>query len=124
VVQGAWQTKRLGGAATENTATVSLGMEAAGELYWNFGLWGVLPGMFILGSTFGLLWRMAGANPQFDAIKSLLYYQIAIGTLNLPEFTSRIVSFVALALFFGAILMLRPKGKRSKHMVFARLGEA
>lgn len=101
VIKGAWFAYYTGGSPREAESTYSVGMEAAGELYWNFGIAAVLVGMFVLGAMFGGLWRMAGYDTRFDPAHHLLYMTIALGMVNLPEASSRYVSCIALFLIFG-----------------------
>jgi hypothetical protein len=49
VNRGLWFTSYIGLSHTEETATSSTGMTAAGELYWQYGYFAVLAGGFLLG---------------------------------------------------------------------------
>ena len=80
--RGQFLTKELGMSADETTATTSTGQTAAGELYWNFGWFGVLVGMYVVGAAIsGLWWRSSGANPSS-------------GVLEMTAFTGVTMSFV------------------------------
>ena len=120
VVRGAWFTSYLGSSAREGDSTSSVGMEAAGELYWNFGFSGVVVGMFVLGAMFGGIWRMAGANPAMQPLHMSLYMLNALTMMNLPEAASRMASCIAVFLFFGVIFTLMRPMRRTKMMVFRR----
>jgi len=112
VTRGAWFTAYLGFSAREEEATTSTGMDAAGELYWNFGVPGAFFGMLLLGAMFGLLWRLAGIAPLQDPIRLLLYISLAFGVTNMPEAASRYVSCIAQLMVFGVVLKIRDLRKR------------
>ncbi len=97
VTRGAWFSTRLGLSDTEGDATTSLGMSAVGELYWNFGTFGVLLGMFAIGCGIGMLWRMAGADPRGKPIHMLLYVSLMLAMPDMPE---AVTVFVSLTLSF------------------------
>lgn len=109
VSQSAWFTYYLGFAPSPEKATVSVGMTATGELYWNFGIPGVIIGMFIIGLGFSGLWRLAGLNPQNSIISLLLYINILFGMPNMGEFGSVITTFVLTYLVFKAAYLFRDK---------------
>jgi hypothetical protein len=69
VSRGAWFTAYLGAAHSEDTATSASALTAEGELYWNFGLAGMIAGMAVLGWLIGrLVWQTAGADPRINPI--------------------------------------------------------
>lgn len=120
VGRGSWFTSYLGNSARESDSTTSIGMEAAGELYWNFGYPGVVVGMFVLGAMFGGIWRMTGANPATQPLHMSLYMLNSLTMMNLPEAASRLASCIAIGLFFGTIFFLMRPRKTSAMMVFRR----
>jgi hypothetical protein len=105
VMKGAWFAVYTGGSISEEESNLSVGMEAAGELYWNFGLPGVFVGMVLLGSMFGGLWRMAGYDTRANPAHHWLHMSISLGMVNLPEASSRYVSCVALFFIFGSMFV-------------------
>jgi hypothetical protein len=107
VSRGAWFTTYLGIAPREAEATTSTGMTAVGEWYWNFGVLGVVVGMFLTGSLLSGLWRLAGSYPIHQPANMVLYVALIINVLNLADATSPIVSAVALYLLFGSLIYLR-----------------
>jgi hypothetical protein len=107
VSRGAWFSTYLGMAAREAEATTSTGMTAIGEWYWNFGLLGVVVGMFLTGALLSGLWRLAGSNPIHRPANMVLYVALIINVLNLPDATSPIVSNAASYLLFGTLIYLR-----------------
>ena len=112
VSRGAWFTAFLGAAAREEEATTSTGISATGELYWNFGLPGVAIGMCGIGLFYGLLWRMAGANPQ-KPLHMLLYVLVSIpGMLDMPEAVTVYGGILSQFLLFGAVFYVMEMGRR------------
>ena len=106
VTRGAWFSTRLGLFNTEAEATTAIGMTAVGELYWNFGSWGVLLGMLAIGGFQGLLWRMAGADPRGKPIHMLLYVTIVLSMVDMPEAVTVFVSIAVTFLTFKAAFVL------------------
>lgn len=109
VTQSTWFTYYLGFAPSPEKATTALGMTATGELYWNFGITGVILGMFILGLGFSGLWRLAGSYPQYSIISMLLYINILFGMPNMSEFGSVVTTFVLTYLVFKSAYFIRDK---------------
>jgi hypothetical protein len=105
VTRGAWFSTRLGLFNTEADATTSIGMTAAGELYWNFGTLGVLLGMLAIGCGHGILWRMAGSDPRGKPIHMLLYVSIMLGMSDMPEAVTVLVSLAVTFLTFRAAFL-------------------
>jgi hypothetical protein len=121
MVRGAWFTSYLGNSARETDSTTSIGMEAAGELYWNFGYVGVILGMFVLGAMFGVLWRMSGANPAMQPLHMLLYFLNALTMMNIPEAASRMASCVLMMICFGVLFSLMRPRQQARTKVFQRI---
>lgn len=107
VSRGAWFTTYLGLAPRPQEATSSTGMTAFGEWYWNFGIFGELAGMFLVGILLGGLWRLVGSYPIFEPLKMLLYAAILVDSVMLPEASSVLVTMVALYALFGGAVFLR-----------------
>jgi hypothetical protein len=97
VTRGAWFSSYLGLYDTEADATTAIGMTAAGELYWNFGIIGVLVGMIAIGCALGFLWNLASADPRGRPIHMLLYVSIM---LSMPDMAEAVQVFVTLAVTF------------------------
>lgn len=106
VTRGAWFTSYLGFSADEESSTTSTGISATGELYWNFGLPGVLLGMFGIGAGYGMLWALAREDPRSNPFAMLLYFMLIVKMPNMPEAGSVIVGIVILAILFVPIIFL------------------
>jgi hypothetical protein len=102
VTRGAWFSTQLGLFESEADATTSIGMTAVGELYWNFGILGVLVGMLVIGCFQGMLWRMAGADPRGKPIHMLLYVTIMLSMTDMPEAVTVLASLAVTFLTFKA----------------------
>jgi hypothetical protein len=97
VTRGAWFSAYLGLYDTEADATTAIGMTAVGELYWNFGIIGVVIGMIAIGCALGFLWKLASADPRGRPIHMLLYVSVMLAT---PDMAEAVQVFVTLALTF------------------------
>lgn len=106
VTRGAWFTMYLGGASSEAEATTATALTAAGELYWNFGTWGVIAGMILVGALVGVMWRVAGASPQVDPLRMLLYFNCIIAVVDNAEAGVMVVGIVHRILLLGSIIWL------------------
>lgn len=109
VAQGAWFAYYLGFAPSPERSTVSLGITATGELYWNFGFTGVIIGMFLVGIGFSGLWRLSGVNPHYSVLSMLLYINILFGMPAMSEFGSVITTFAITFLVFKSAYFIRDK---------------
>ncbi|MBI3657592.1 MAG: hypothetical protein HY232_14360 [Acidobacteria bacterium] len=121
VTRGAWFAYYVGFAPSEEESTMSLGITATGELYWNFGVAGVVVGMFTLGCLMGLLWRMAGADPRGNPLYMLLYVITMLSMVNMSEAVTVLVTVAVAFLTFKAAfiaLSLLRRPDRRPHVVF------
>jgi hypothetical protein len=119
VSRGAWFTTYLRMAPREAEATTSTGMTTVGEWYWNFGVAGVIGGMFLTGLLLSGLWRIAGSYPIHQPANMVLYVGLITNVFSLPDATSPIVSSIALYLLFGSLIYLSKS--RQKMATPARL---
>jgi hypothetical protein len=108
VTQGAWFTFYLGSAASPDAATTSIGMTATGELYWNFGVFGVVIGMFLIGLAIGTLWRLAGPDPRRSPFRMLLYLVLTLNMPNMAEAVSTLAGLIATGALFVFLLKVVP----------------
>jgi hypothetical protein len=104
--KSSWFTVYLGFSPREAEATTATGITATGELYWNFGIIGVVSGMLFIGILIGAVWRLAGADPRGKLLHTLLYTSVLAGIVNMPEAVTTIAFWVADFLIFGAIFLL------------------
>jgi hypothetical protein len=108
VTRGTWFNYYLGGAevadpTTSSTPLTSVGQTATGELYWNFGIPGVVVGMAIIGILLGGLWRMAGEAPNDSPMQMLLYVSVMLNMPNMSEAGSVILACISNLVVFGSI---------------------
>jgi hypothetical protein len=115
VTRGAWFSMQLGLFDSEAEATTAIGMTAVGELYWNFGILGVLVGMFAIGCFQGMLWRMAGADPRGKPIHMLLYVAIVLSMADMPEAVTAFVSLAVTFLTFKGVFVVIDLVGRQRH---------
>jgi hypothetical protein len=103
VTQGGWFAYyALFGVSSERSNT-SLGITAIGELFWNFGITGVIVGMFFIGALFGGLWRLAGIDPRDSVLSMLLYINLLF---FMPAMAEAVTVFVGVVIFFLAFKTL------------------
>jgi len=107
VSRGAWFTAYLGFSNSAAEATTSTGMTSPGEWYWNFGIPGVIAGMFVTGLLMGGLWRLAGDYPIPRPINLLLYAGVTLQIVALSEAMSPIIGCIALYVVFGPVFVYR-----------------
>jgi hypothetical protein len=113
VSRGAWFTMYLGASYREEESTSSTGITAVGELYWNFGIPGVVIGMLGIGLGYGLLWRMAGENPVYEPLHMILYIMVAIGgMIDMPEAVTVYAGILSQLLIFGALFHVLDVSRR------------
>jgi hypothetical protein len=104
--KGSWFTAYLGFSPRESEATTSTGITATGELYWNFGIPGVVLGMLFIGMLIGAVWRLAGADPRGNLLHMLLYTSLLLDIMNMPEAVTTAGFWIAEFLVFGAVFLL------------------
>jgi hypothetical protein len=106
VSRAGWFTYYLGLSESPASATTGTGQSAQGELYWNFGLAGVVIGMFFIGSLLGGLWRLAGTDPHRKPVRMMLYVLTTVEMQMLVEAGTAIDAAIARFLIFGTALWL------------------
>ncbi len=105
IAPGAWFTYHLGLSSSPENATTSTAMSAVGELYWNFGLPGVVGGMFLLGSLYaGVVWRLAGASPARAPLRMLAYLNAMLWASGEQEASTAVVYVIAYFVLMKLIL--------------------
>ena len=104
--KSSWFTVYLGFSPREAEATTATGITATGELYWNFGIIGVVSGMLFIGILIGAVWRLAGADPRGKLLHMLLYTSLLVEIMNMPEAVTTTAYWIADFLIFGAVFLL------------------
>jgi hypothetical protein len=110
--KGSWFTVYLGFSPREPEATTSTGITATGELYWNFGIVGVVLGMLFIGMLIGAVWRLAGADPRGKLLHMVLYTSLLLDIMNMSEAVTVVAFWAAEFLIFGMVFFMlesRPK---------------
>ncbi len=116
VSRGTWFNYYLGGARTEREAMgqTSIGQTATGELYWNFGVPGVVLGLGLIGALFGLLWRLATSHPERDPVRMLLYISVTFSMIDMSEAGTTLVGFTFRAVVLVPTLFLLDRVTRQQ----------
>jgi len=107
VIRGGWFTFMLGMADSPDLATTNTAQYAAGELYWNFGLPGVLMGMALIGALVGRLWQMAGSDPHRDPLRMMLYIMLMLSLQEMSEAGTMLVGVISNYLVFGIAIRVQ-----------------
>lgn len=97
--RGGWFAHYIGQVESDQS-TMSLGITATGELFWNFGIIGIVAGMLFIGLLLGGLWNLAGADPRGDLFRMLLYVNVTLTMPNMAEAVTVVSTVVATYLVF------------------------
>lgn len=108
---GKWFTVYLGFSSREEDATTSSAMTAAGELYWNFAVPGVILGTLIQYLLYGYLWVLAERCGKATLLGSLLLITSVTST-NVGEFSGSIVFVLGIYTLLVPVF-LWPRFKKS-----------
>lgn len=117
VTRGSWFTSYLGGSGSEEESKTSTGMYSAGELYWNFGMPGVVFGMFIMGAMFSYLASVVGDGPQQRVIPMIIFMDVVARIVEQAAATEVFVLLVYLCIaamiysYFETTLNARRRSK-------------
>jgi hypothetical protein len=106
VTRGAWFSVYLGQGGKEEEATTATGQTAIGELYWNFGVAGVVLGMLLLGAAVGLLWRISGTVPEADPLRMMLFFSTILVMIDTAEAVGPLVGIIHRILMMGPLIWL------------------
>lgn len=105
VTQGVWFTEYIGFPAHAGQPTLSLGITATGELYWNFGFVGILIGMLTIGALLGMLWRLAVEAGIFANVASMtLYVIVMVNMPNMAEAGSTLIGILGHGIILGGAI--------------------
>ncbi|MDF2454527.1 MAG: hypothetical protein K0R51_520 [Cytophagaceae bacterium] len=104
IAQGVWFALRIGKAYIhegETNANNSINMTSAGELYLNFGLVGVMVGMFFIGGLCAYMWQISGfevsANNVLGGMFGLYLFYLATSTFGIDlQFFVTMISYFLL----------------------------
>lgn len=110
--RGHYFTASIGGASDASLATTSTGQTAAGELYWNFGWFGVFVGMYLLGAAIsGFWWGAAGADPRRGLLEMAAYSGAMLSFVTGTGATAgtAFVGAVAAGIFWRAAIFVRDR---------------
>ena len=110
--RGQYFTARIGGASDASLATTSTGQTAAGELYWNFGWFGVFIGMYLLGAAIsGFWWGAAGADPRRGLLEMAAYSGAMLSFVTGTGATAgtAFVGAIAAGIFWRAAIFMRDR---------------
>lgn len=106
IAQGVWFALRIGQAYVQEGvgANNSINMTSAGELYLNFGLLGVMLGMFFIGALCAYMWQISGfsGNPSnlLGGMFGLYLFFLATSTFGIDlQFLVTLVSYFCLFQF-------------------------
>jgi hypothetical protein len=124
VTRGRWFNKYMLG--SDRDSSTNVGQTAIGELYWNFGMPGVVGGMFVIGVLIAWLWRIVGSRPHRDPIAMTCYLVLTLNMNNLTEAGTVIIGMTFNFLFFlplfwftrifGAPARMRELAQPSAHL--------
>ena len=106
IAQGVWFALRIGQAYVQEGvgANNSINMTSAGELYLNFGLLGVVIGMFFIGALCAYMWQISGfaGNPSnlLGGMFGLYLFFLATSTFGIDlQFLVTLVSYFCIFQF-------------------------
>jgi len=100
-----WFLVYLHEAKTPETATNAIGPSFIGDLYWNFGLAGVVLGSLLVGLLLGKLWSMAGNDPRGRPLHLLLYVIIVLNMPSGPDITTKFLPIIFDLMVFKALFV-------------------
>jgi hypothetical protein len=92
----------LGGSASEEEAESNTAMYSAGELYWNFGWFGVVIGMALMGSLFGLAAILIGDGPHRLVVPMIVFMCLIVNIVEQGAATQVFILVIYLFLVIGA----------------------
>jgi hypothetical protein len=90
------------------TQKVSIGMGAIGELYWNFGVVGILAGMALIGMLWGYLVNIF-INISSPFFKGLGFMIVTVHISSLAEWGSSLIGIITFIVIFKAIQITTKK---------------
>lgn len=122
IAQGVWFALEIGQAYVhaDGRANNSVNMTSAGELYLNFGLIGVVVGMFLIGLLCAFMWRISGFSESsgnvLGAMFGLYLFFLATSTFGIDlQFLVTLISYFCMFQFVNYIYIFFVKPKRIEH---------
>jgi hypothetical protein len=122
IAQGVWFALRIGKAYVHEGggANNSINMTSAGELYLNFGLFGVMIGMFFIGGLCAYMWQISGftesVNNVLGGMFGLYLFYLATSTFGIDlQFFVTLVSYFCLFQFANYLYLYFLNSQRTTH---------
>ena len=107
-------TVQLGWAESEETATTSTGITAAGELYWDFGFVGVFIGMILVGQLYRCAWDVFGTGAFEHPLSAAFAFMLVMVPLGwLEGEASTVLPGIVHMFVFGLPLVMLTSARRS-----------
>jgi hypothetical protein len=102
VTRGLWFTAYLGGSGSEEEAESNTALYSAGELYWNFGILGVVLGMAIMGAMFALIAAKIGEGPHLRVVPMIIFANVLANIVEQGAATQVFIFLVYLLILTSA----------------------
>ncbi len=122
IAQGVWFALEIGQAYVHADGKVnnSVNMTSAGELYLNFGILGVIVGMFLIGILCAFMWRISGFSESSEniigAMFGLYLFFLATSTFGIDlQFLVTLISYFCMFQFVNYMYILFFKPKPQTH---------
>ena len=119
IAQGVWFALAIGQAYihADGKANNSVNMTSSGELYLNFGLFGVMIGMFLIGYLCAYMWQISGFYESSDnvlgAMFGLYLFYLATSTFGIDlQFLVTLISYFCMFQFVNYVYIFVFKPKR------------
>lgn len=122
IQQGVWFALRIGKAYVHEGggANNSINMTSAGELYLNFGLFGVMIGMFLIGALCAYMWQISGftesVNNVLGGMFGLYLFYLATSTFGIDlQFFVTMISIFCLFQLANYVYLYFLNSQRTTH---------
>lgn len=104
IQKGAWFAEKIGQGYQDRSGKYnnSINMTIQGELFLNFGWWGVIMGSILFGFLIGLLWKSCALHQEMHNVagNAFGYYLLFLGFFSLGADLQIIVTLIAIYLLF------------------------
>lgn len=122
IAQGVWFALRIGKAYVHEGggANNSINMTSAGELYMNFGLMGVVAGMFIIGGICAYMWQISGFTDSVENVLGgmfgLYLFYLATSTFGIDlQFCVTMISYFCIFQVANYLYLYFLNSQRTTH---------